>query len=236
MNILHTSLRVAAAMLVAVTAIGPTSCNDDNKGPQVPTNTIYNVVTLASRTDKGVTFTYQANYDKPVYTYVASGYQLNEKKFDVGCRLLLAYVPQNGDALASGDITVWGVSPIFNGKLTYGNQEAYKNWGITELGVSALWMTEGWLNINAKFPTQGAPTNFQLVCDQATANGPDADVYMIFTPERPTWPCSRPMPPLTSRPCRPTPAWRTSWCTWPTSTAPTKSPSRSRRALGQVES
>lgn len=185
MNILHTSLRVAAAMLVAVTAIGPTSCNDDNKGPQVPTNTIYNVVTLASRTDKGVTFTYQANYDKPVYTYVASGYQLNEKKFDVGCRLLLAYVPQNGDALASGDITVWGVSPIFNGKLTYGNQEAYKNWGITELGVSALWMTEGWLNINAKFPTQGAPTNFQLVCDQATANGPDADVYMIFTPERP---------------------------------------------------
>lgn len=172
--------------LGALLALGLTACNDDDKpnGPVMPDNTIQNIVTLSARTDNGLTFTYQKNYDTPVVTYTAGAQTLDAKVFPVGNRLMLSYVPQNGDPDVSGDITIWGASIVYNAQLLYGDPQDYVTWRGHEIIVTSMWIADGWLNLNGKFVKGANVKNLQLYCDRASLDTANPQLYMVYTPDR----------------------------------------------------
>lgn len=165
-----------------------TSCNsNDPAGPGVG-DLFFDIATLESATDNGSTFTLRKDGDSPLVTLTSTvpKSQINADYFPVGCRLLIGYLPESGEAYVSGPVTLYILSYVYNGVIQESTAEATTNWNTASQQVNSIWRTGNWLNFHVMCDYASInlkPNKYDLVVDETTLNDEYPKAYVIYEPD-----------------------------------------------------
>lgn len=167
--------------VIAMTALS--ACNSDsggNGGGGTDFQTM--IVTIASMTDSGTSFTYQNGGVTSSVITLTSTQALNKKAFKEGDRAMIAFLYENGNQSAtnigSGEIKLYAISPVINGVLK--TSEAGESMTSAPLESAYCWMAGPYVNIQVGCVLRKEPKKFQLVLDEKTAGEEYPSVYLLF--------------------------------------------------------
>lgn len=164
--------RIVRYMLPLLAALMLAGCGDED-APALMTLT--DIVTFEGYSGGQPVFTLQKNGDSPLVTLTGTTGQLSQS-FEAGERLLLRYLPQNGEAYTSGSVAVRGIVRINNDKLRKGPLEG---WDADAVYMYALWRTGQYINIECSVVYSGSPRQFFLLLDESTADDKIPQLYLM---------------------------------------------------------
>ncbi len=153
------------------------SCSDDLSSSYDP-NTLYDIVSLVSNDDNTAIFQFCKNGDSPTITLTADNVTLDS--YQIGERMLLAYIPQSGTAYKDDRISIMGITSIFNDRLRETRISSVPDWDRDHISLYSLWRTGNYINMHCKLTYTSTASTFSMVLDEDTSGDEYPDLYMIF--------------------------------------------------------
>ena len=164
--------RIISYVYPAVAAFLLCGCGDDQPAAIM---TLTDIVTFEGYRSGQPVFTLQKNGDSPLVTLTGTTGHLSQT-FSDGERLLLRYLPQNGEAYTSGPVAVYGTGRINYDKLRTG---AVDGWDADPVYMYALWRTGPYLNMECGVEYSDTPRLFFLILDETTAGDDIPQLYLM---------------------------------------------------------
>lgn len=164
--------RMVSYTVTAIASLLLCGCSGDE--PAAPM-TLTDIVTFEGYSADQPVFTLQKNGDSPLVTLTATTGQLAQT-FEAGDRLLLRYLPQNGEAYTSGPVAVRGTARINYDQLRKGSVDG---WDADPVYMYALWRTGPYLNIECGLEYSDTPRLFFLILDETTAGDDIPQLYLM---------------------------------------------------------
>ena len=155
------------------------ACNSSNEGDG--DIICLDIVTLESNSDAGCIFSLQQSADSPLLTLISTQ-QLDPKSFTVGTRVVMQYIPANGQPYTSGNIRVLAATTALGeGKLAEISTAAENgNWASAKVDARTIWRTGKYLNFQFQAESSGDPRNCPLVFDKSTLDSEYPTAHFIF--------------------------------------------------------
>ena len=164
--------RAVNTLLVCLTVLLVCGCSGDEPAAQM---TLADIVTFGGYSSGCPVFTLRKNGDSPLITLTGdAGRTL--KDVEEGQRVLLRYLPQNGEAYTSGNVSVRSVVRINYDKLRKGPLDG---WDADPVYMLALWRTGEYLNLECRVEYADEARRFYLVIDEETASDPVPQLYLM---------------------------------------------------------
>ena len=180
---MKTTLKLLMLPLLAVLMA---ACSDDDKptSPTLPSNSLWDIVTVEKITKTSTTFTVRKDADLPLATLVASYSFEGSKDVKEGQRIMIIYTSDGHPAYTSGGITLYGYRLLeqTQAKVLEGTSTEYSNWQSDPLDMISLWRTGDYINIHANAFCHNAsrPKRFILVADKATLGKETVQLHVIY--------------------------------------------------------
>lgn len=163
-----------------------TACSNDNKpsGPTIPSNAVWDFVTVDQITSSTTSFTTRKDGDSPLVTLVAR-YVFDDKQgVKPGDRIMIMYTPDGHPAYTTGAITLYGYRLLEQTQPSAleGTASEYESWQSDPLQMISLWRTGEYINIHASAfcTTQSRPKRFILVADESTLDQETVQLHVIY--------------------------------------------------------
>lgn len=172
------SALVPCVLLCAAAA----SCNK-NSEPDNPAGDVYeDIVSLVSTGDEGTTFAYRAVNDSPEITLTTTQ-RFTDATIKPGARLMLSYIPKNGEHNVSGAVNVLSFQRCFGPDITTAASSNPSEWASSKIFLASAWRAGKWLNLSMALEMVASPRRFELVLDPATADSSEPELHVVFTPD-----------------------------------------------------
>lgn len=170
---------ILTTVAVALMAAGfLTSCSDDDEGPATRYAVLYDMVEYAGQRDGSTQFKLYVP-DSEKSADLTTGQDLNMKSVKTGECVLLAYVPQSGEAYTSGPVDVRGIGAVTNGKLMKGPSESLTGWDHDPIWLHSIWRAGGYIMMRIQLVYDRNPRLFRLVIDDSTIGNEYPDAYLV---------------------------------------------------------
>lgn len=118
----------------------------------------------------------------PVHLLFPNQY-IDTKKFPVNSRILIAYVPEDGQAYQSGNATLYGVGYVYNGKVTEGTSDETDSWATNMQNLWTISLTGSWLNFQTECTYSNEyPQTYAVVVDETTLDSEYPELHVIYEP------------------------------------------------------
>lgn len=156
----------------AVAAIALWSCGGDEPAAQM---VLADIVTFEGYRSERPVFTMRKEGDSPLITLTGHSGRLSQDLED-GQRVLLRYLPANGEAYSSGDVAVRSVVRINYDKLRKGPLDG---WDADPVYMLALWRTGQYLNLECTVEYSDESRRFFLLVDEPTIADPVPQLYLM---------------------------------------------------------
>ncbi len=177
-------------LLLPLLAVLMAACNNDKpSGPTIPSDALWDIVTVDQLSSTTTSFTLRKDGDSPLVTLVAS-YAFDDKQgIKVGQRLMICYTNNGHSPYTTGSITLYGYRLMEQTQplLLEGTSAEYNNWSSDPLDMKQLWRTGQYINIQASAfcTTQSMPKRFILVADETTLDEETVKLHVIYTAANP---------------------------------------------------
>ncbi len=165
-------------LLIAFTPMF-TSCNSDSDNVGVPTETFMVFATLTAANDSGCTFTTSEPDKSDIITYTSTQ-KLKSEEVTVGKRYILAFVNDSQKMYQSGEITVFGLMPIFNGDAELRNLKNINEMMKDPIRVTLATRTGDYFNFEATSPVDKSPKKFTIAFDETTRDDAYPHAYLVY--------------------------------------------------------
>lgn len=172
-------------MLALAFAAGACSDDEATPGGRIPSNAVYDFVTLESSTkDMGAVFTMRKVDDSPLITYTSNADFSSVKTLSEGDRLILCYNRVDGETYTSGNIDVYGYVTLDNTEkeALWSAEADSADYKCPPMKVYALWRTGTYINLVADVSVYKArrPEIYVLAVDSATIDLPMPDLRVYY--------------------------------------------------------
>lgn len=171
-------LRLTAYAAICLLAASVSGCSDEEPTAEI---TLYDIVKLESYGEAGCTFTMTKPLSAELIT-LSTPQHIDTSLVHVGNRLLIAYVPSNGEAYTSTRVTLSGYSTILNYDLedTCLFPERFPNWDADPVWLMSAWQSGNYLNVRVRLPYSEEPRQFALVRNLLETCSPDCpNLYLV---------------------------------------------------------
>ncbi len=158
--------RILAMIMLIATLV---SCGDDEAG-YVYGDFSYNMVTYAGESGENSVFTFQSYNDSPLITLVADN--VSNPELNVGQRLLMNYIVEEGEGTEHQRVTVKGLSKVNTDTIRVVAAEALDTLKMDEMKLKSVWRTGNYLNIRCQLQyTEKARRMFLATTGETGADG-----------------------------------------------------------------
>lgn len=166
-------------LFLAISSVALYSCNEDSNPNQIPDNTLADIVTLYQTQESSTVFQLQEKDDEPIATLTANDFTISNTPFKTGDRVMISYVPKNGERYVSDYITLYAISSVYNPEIIVEEINKYPDWDFAPIKVDKLWRTSSFINLYSRI-TYYQETNFRVIIDKYTINNSYPDVYLTY--------------------------------------------------------
>ncbi len=146
----------------------------DQSDPGLQQVTLYDVVELAANGDSGSQFTLYHG-DTPIA--LTSTSRISDK-VEVGQSLLIAYIPESGEAYTPGPINLRGAYAITNSQLVVEDASEIAGWDGDPVYLMSIWRAGAKINVRCKLPVSESTRRLALVADEATMGAAVPQLYL----------------------------------------------------------
>lgn len=155
------------------------SCSGDDPNDEAP---LYDIVCLESINANGSVFTLTKPDNDDLIT-LTSRQTIDTRLVKTGDRLLIRYVPDDGVAYKSGEVTLKGYGTIVNGVLTTLPADEIIDWDKTPVYLLSCWRSGNYLNFHARLPYDEKPRSFTLAMEENPSDPTHPDLYLVHARE-----------------------------------------------------
>lgn len=167
------------SLFAAALAVLLPSCNSESNSATTDDDTHYDMVTYASMSDKGSTYTLQKDDDSQPVTLTATA-RIDTTAVKVGQRVVIAYtLPSGVSAYTNSSINLKGYMTAVNDTII---TDKAPTLNYNQKLISA-WITGKYLNIHSQVSVAESAKRFELVLDEETVNNIYPTVYLVFEPD-----------------------------------------------------
>lgn len=178
--------RLFYIVLPVLSALLLSSCSDDS-GVDGPVDMqLWNIVTYTghrSGTD-GSVFTFRQVDDTPEIELTSD--RTLPDDVETGSRLMIRYIPANGEAYASGPISLLSASRINQGPALTEWKDEYEQWDRDKVFLYSMWRTGMYINFHLRLTYSTEPRVFTLVLDPATKDSDMPGFYLVHIMDKVT--------------------------------------------------
>lgn len=162
-------------LLLALVAVAAVACGDDEVYEYGDFS--YNIVTYAGESGDNSVFTFQSYNDSPLITLVAGN--LSNPEMNVGQRLLLNYIVDEGDGTQFQKVTIKGLAKVNTDTLRVVTAEALDTLKMDEIKLKSVWRTGDYLNIRCQLQYTEKPRRMFLATTGEVGAGGMVECYQI---------------------------------------------------------
>lgn len=162
------------------------SCSDD-EGFDGPVDIqLWDIVTYQGFSDAtGLsTFTFRQVDDSPEITLTSTMRPSDE--IESGTRMMIRYIPENGEAYTSGKIRLLSAARINQGPVATEWKDEFNEWDRDKVFLYSTWRSGTYLNFHVRLTYDTEPRHFQLAADPATLDSEWPDIYLVHVLANPT--------------------------------------------------
>lgn len=166
-------------LLLIVSLLIFPSCRDENDEPQP--QTLYDIAELVSNSEPGAVFRVYLPDAEEAAVLTARGQTL--KGMEPGKCAMIRYIPTNGKAYTTTDITLRQYAPITTTNLMKAVPENLSGWDTDGVWLMSLWRAGDYVIVRAKIEHSPAPRYYRLIVDESTLGDeiPTAYLYHKIT-------------------------------------------------------
>ena len=177
-------LRHATPILIATSMLMLTACADDNGIDGPVRMQLWDIVTYEGPASgsKGSVFTFRQVDDTPLVTLTADE---TIEETEAGTRIMIRYIPENGEAYRSDHIHLLTASRINQGPATTEWKSDYDNWNRDSVWVYSAWRSGTYINFHLRLTYSNEPRIFTLALDPATRESEMPEFYLVHRMKEP---------------------------------------------------
>lgn len=169
---------LAFLMMLLTLGLGLTSCSETDNPINVD-DIVYDVVTIASTSSDGTTFTFRKLGDSPLIT-LTTNQAITGQNAQVGQRVLIGYVPDSGNRYESGSITLVAIAVAYGSEIKTGTSEPTSGWKSDPYTMVQLWRSGEFINVQLMAAFSSEPSAFDLYLDTTTADSEYPEFHVVF--------------------------------------------------------
>lgn len=158
------------------------SCSDEETYNESQ-SAVYQMVTFTGDSESGATFDYVLDNDNGAVHLYAPKIQMSTAKYEVGDRLIIRYLPVDGDLLKSGEIKLTGYIRVINSELTTSTSEETDDFKTSSTYLLSMWRTGDYLNYHGKVYYVSEPDTLAFTVDRKTLEDEYPVIHMIYEPD-----------------------------------------------------